>query len=544
MDAASPEIIPIVKWLGLAMVLVFIGALCDIFHRYCVHRLNDELTLEVSNQVLSHAATLDLSFFEDSRSQDMLFRATQSSGQNFLNFVLDTIHSVSMVIQFGTLFSVMLWIEPYFTPLLIPFSLPWILYQWKMAKLKYEIQRSKTTKRRWTRYYSSLIRFRENVTTTKLFNLAPLLIKRFQKTFQDVISADKRVYQKQALGSFVAATVFVIVFIFLIGRIGYGTLNGKNSIENFVAFWAAALRFRVCLSTLVMSLAGSMESMLFVNNLLEFLHVRPRIALGPGDRPESITGAVEMENVTFRYAGCNDLTLKNISLSIQPGETVAFVGANGAGKTTTAKLVARLYDASGGRVTIDGHDICNLSPEWLYKHIAYIGQQPVVFEATVHENIAFGDWNRLLKDSHAVKTLAAKAGLDEMIQHMPEGYATRLGRMFGEYDLSGGQWQQFAIARALAKEANIYILDEPTSNLDMKTEHDMYVRFQKLTKGKTTILISHRFSSVSMVDKIFVFDQGEVVESGTHDELISIGGIYASLYRIHSKGVGPTMRIP
>ena len=538
MDVTSPDVTGIAVWMGLALLLILVGAVCEILQRYCTQRLNDELMLSVSNQVLTHAAKLDLSFFENPESQDVLFRATQSSGQDFLRFVLDTVNFISMLIQFCSLFGVMFWIEPYFTPFLVLFSLPWMLYQWKMANLKYEIWRSKTTKRRWTRYYADLLQNRFNVSTTKLFNLAPLLLKRFRETLGDVIAADRKVYTKQAVGSFAAATVFSIIFIFLIGWIGYATLTGKNSIENFVAFWASAIRFRVCLSRLVLSLAGSLGNMLFVTNILEFFETRPRIDERAGLAREFIDGAVTLEKVEFCYAGCTEPTLKTISLSIQPGETVAFVGANGAGKTTTAKLIARFYDATRGTVRIDQTDIRDLSTAWLYKHIAYVGQNPVVFEATAQENIAFGDWPRLLDNQEAVKAIAAKVGIDTMITKMPDGYSTRLGRAFGQYDLSGGQWQQFAIARALAKDAAIYILDEPTSNLDMKAEHDIFKRFQKLAAGKTTILISHRFSSVNMADRIFVFDQGAVVESGTHAELLSVGGIYASLYKIHSKGIG------
>ncbi len=537
MEVADPDIIPIAVWLGISMGLIFLGALCEIVERYCVQRLTDELMLSVSHQVLSHAAELDLSFFEDLESQDMLFRANQSSGQDFLRFVLDSIDFVSMLIQFCSLFSVMFWIEPFLTPLLLPVSLPWMMYQWKMSKLKYEVKRSRTTKRRWTRYYTRLLLDRINVSNTKLFNLAPLLLKRFQETFREVIDADKQVYSKQATGSFVATAVFTMAFILLIGWIGYETLSGKNSIENFVVFWAAAIRFRACLSRLVVTLAGSLGSMLFVTNMLEFLETRPRIDQHSGITPAAIHGVITLEQVEFCYTGCTEPTLKDISLSIQPGETVAFVGANGAGKTTTAKLIARFYDVTRGSVKIDQTDIRDLSPDWLYKHIAYVGQSPVVFEATAHENIAFGDWQRLLNDYEAVKNIAVKTGVDAMVRNMSEGYDTRLGRLFGQYDLSGGQWQQFAIARVLAKEADIYILDEPTSNLDLKTEHDIFSRFQKLTKGKTTILISHRFSSVSMADRIFVFEEGEIVESGTHEALLSLGGIYASLYKIHSRGV-------
>ena len=537
LEVAQPDLTPIVLWLSLALLLILVSAICEIIGRYCSQRLNDELLLSVSTQILSHSANLDLAFFEDTKSQDVLFRATQNSGKDLLKFVLDTTNLASMLIQFCSLLAVMLWIEPYFTPLLIIFSMPWMFYQWKIANLRYKIERSKTTRRRWSRYYSSLLQDRINIATTKLFDLSPLLLRRFQQTMGDIIAANRNFYSKQASGSFIAAIVFSIILIFLTGLIGYRTLTGQSSIESFVTFWAAIFRFRDTLSRAVTSLAGSLGSMLSVTNILDFFATKPSVIQMGGQEPASICGAITFENVEFHYAGCSKPTLDHISLSIQQGETVAFVGANGAGKTTAAKLIARFYDVSSGMVRIDQTDIRDISTKYLHNHIAYVGQNPVVFETTAHENIAFGDWQRLLDDKEAVKTIAKRVGIDSMIMNMPEGYHTRLGRGFGQYDLSGGQWQQLAITRALAKDAAIYILDEPTSNLDVKTEHDIFERFQELARGKTTILISHRFSSVNMADRIFVFDEGKVVESGTHKELLALGGVYASLYKIHSSEI-------
>ncbi len=534
-DAEQPDFILIAQWFGAALLLILIGAICEIIKHYCSQRLNDELLLSVSNKILTHSAELDLAFFEDAQSQDVLFRATQNSGRDLLKFVLDTTNLISMLIQFCSLVAVMLWIEPLYTPLLIIFSFPWMFYQWRVANLNYKISQSNTTRRRWTRYYSSLLQDRLNIATTKLLNMAPLLLRRFQETMREIVTANKKFYSKQAAGSFVAATALSIILIVLTGLIGYKTLVGQNSIENFVTFWAAVFRFRDTLSRMVASLAGSLGSMLFVSNMLEFLSTKPLINKTDGENLASISGAITFEDVGFSYAGCDKQSLKQLSFSIKQGETVAFVGANGAGKTTAAKLIMRIYDASKGSIKIDQTDICTIPPEFLHKHIAYVGQSPAVFEASAHENIAFGDWEKLLEDKEAVKDIAQKAGIDEMISKMPEGYDTRLGRMFGGYDLSGGQWQQMAIARALAKDAEIYILDEPTSSLDVKTEHDIFERFKDLATGKTTILISHRFSSVNMVDRIFVFDDGGVVETGTHAELLSLNGVYSSLFKIHSR---------
>jgi ABC-type multidrug transport system fused ATPase/permease subunit len=237
--------------------------------------------------------------------------------------------------------------------------------------------------------------------------------------------------------------------------------------------------------------------------------------------------------VTFTYSGPNEPALKDISLYIKPGETVALVGENGAGKTTLVKLIARLYDPDEGSILFDGVDVKELSLVSLHSKISFVFQTFGRYEATVGENIAYGDLRKVMDDTEKIEQIARLAGVHNMIQAMPQGYNTMLGRIFGEYNPSEGQWQQIALARAFARHAVLLILDEPTSNLDARSEYELFSRFQEVAQGRTTILISHRFSTVSMADRILVMDKGQIVEQGTHQGLITQGGHYASLYRLH-----------
>ena len=225
--------------------------------------------------------------------------------------------------------------------------------------------------------------------------------------------------------------------------------------------------------------------------------------------------------------------MKDISLSIKPGETIALVGENGAGKTTLVKLIARLYDPDEGSIWLDGVNIKELSVVSLYNKISFVFQTFGRYEATAGENIAYGDLQQVMGNPEKIEQIARLARVHNMIQAMPQGYDTMLGRMFGELTLSEGQWQQIALARAFARDALLLILDEPTSNLDARSEYEVFSRFQEIAKGRTTILISHRFSTVSMADRILVMDKGQIVEQGSHQELIARGGHYASLYRLH-----------
>jgi ATP-binding cassette subfamily B protein len=279
-----------------------------------------------------------------------------------------------------------------------------------------------------------------------------------------------------------------------------------------------------------------MAHTLYIANLREFLEVRPRHQPVSGKVSENPKGEIEFRNVSFGYPGAASATLSNLSFHIMPGETIAIVGKNGAGKSTLVKLIARFYDPDIGNVLYDGIDLREISLDFLYRHTAFVFQGFAAYEASVADNIAYGDHNRLLNNRREVERIAQYTGADKLIKKMPHGYETLLGRVFGEYDLSTGQWQQIAIARAFARQnANLLILDEPTASLDVQAEYELFERFRTLARGKTTILVSHRFSTVALADRIFVLEEGRLVEQGTHSELLARGGHYASLYEIQGR---------
>ncbi|MCA9481163.1 MAG: ABC transporter ATP-binding protein, partial [Nitrospira sp.] len=297
----------------------------------------------------------------------------------------------------------------------------------------------------------------------------------------------------------------------------------------------AAMRLRSALELSVLSSASVFEQTLYISNLREFLSIQPRSPAGSGRPLLAPKGKIEFRNVSFGYPGTHMATLSNVTFSIEPGETIALVGENGAGKTTLVKLLARFYDPGDGAILFDGVDVREWSLESLHQQITFVFQNFIRYEATAHENIAYGDWKRLVHDRKATEHIADEAGVTNLIQHLPQGYDTLLGKKFGDHDLSGGQWQQLALARALARDAQLVILDEPTSNLDARAEYELFRRFCDLAQGKTTVLISHRFSTVSMADRILVLKDGRLVETGSHKHLIEKNGHYAKLYEFHRK---------
>jgi ATP-binding cassette subfamily B protein len=535
----NPDSSIVTLWLALAALILLVGGLCDVIRSYATGRLGDEMNIGMSREVLGHASSLDLAFFERKENHDILSRARSYPGTGYLQFVTATFSVASSSIQFISLLGVMLYIELRVTLVLTVVTVPFLLFRWWMAKLRFRLHRERTKRRRESRYYAGLVTQKNAIPTIKIFGLGPLLLDRYQKAMEELIDIDRSLYLKTAVGKSVVTIVYSAAFLVAVGWVAGRALEGAIGIGALVTYLASAIRFGGVSTGMVNRITGFMEKALFVRDLHEFMAIKPAIDASKGRELDALRGEIEFHGATFCYPGTENAVIENLNLRIRPGETVAVVGPNGAGKTTLVKLIARLYDLTGGSITIDGHDVRELSPAWLHQQMTYVGQEPVRFETTMEENLAFGDWKRLLGRTEEVREYAERAGLEKIIRDAPHGLKTRLGRHFGDHDLSGGQWQLLALARAVARNSPIVILDEPTSNLDAKAEYEVFERFHKISAGRTIILVSHRFSTVRMVDRIFVLDEGQIVEEGTHDELLDNGGVYAGLYAAHRARMDP-----
>jgi len=533
LENAQPEMAMVVQQLVLAAAMVLVGNIANIAGQYCRFRLADELRLAISKKSFEHATTLDLSFFEDPKSQDILSRATQNPGGDFLLFVVDAIGTFELAIQIASLLAVLFWIDPLTTPLLFLLAVPWFLFRWYIAKIRFVTLRSNTTKRRWNGYYMGQLITREAIPTVKSFQLGPLLLHRFEETFREIMDVDRGIHRKQALGGIFAALVFTLGFLLVLGLVGYRAIAGTIAFQFLITYLLASFRLRNSVVEFINRLSASMERALGITNLKEFLRAKPTLRDEGKIDSGRIRGQIKLQDVTFTYPGCQVPVLHGINMSISPGETIALVGPNGGGKTTLVKLLVRLYDVRKGSILIDETDIREFKLGFLQSQLAYVDQQNIRFEATVQENIAFGDWQRLIDKPGEVSKIVRKVGIENMIKQMPAGLNTRLGRLFGQFDLSGGQWQKITIARALARNAAIYILDEPTAHLDAQSEFEVFSNLRDLVQNKTAIFISHRFTTARMADRIFVIDEGRVVQEGTHEELVQRGGLYKELYRLH-----------
>lgn len=535
LESGTKEITTILPWLLLGLGLTIVEAVSLRANKLFAARLHDDLNLRITSDILTHAAELDVACFEDPHVREIIERAQQDAAGHFSKFVQDTLVASTNVVQTVSLIAILMSIEPLIVLILGPFAFPYLLFQWRLAKEHYSTEHFRATKRRWTSYFASRLMSQQSIAEVKLLDLAPLLIEKFRSLMAEFRDQDRKIYLRSFAGGSVFAVLTTVAFYAIFTWIVMRALRGALTIGDLAIFAGVTSRLRTTLEKAILAISSAMEQTLHISNLIQFLAVRPRIAVSAGVVPSTTRGEIELKNVSFTYPGSRDPALSGVSLHINPGETVALVGENGAGKTTLVKLIARLYDPDDGSITLEGFDLRELSLMYLQSQISFVFQGFGRYEATAADNIAYGDWRRMLYNRELVERIALLADVHDMIKDMPQGYDTMLGRMFGEYDLSGGQWQRIAVARAFARDASLLILDEPTSNLDVRAEYELFCRFRDLTRGRTTILISHRFSTVSIADRIIVMERGRIIESGTHPDLLAQAGTYASLYDLHQR---------
>jgi ATP-binding cassette subfamily B protein len=533
-----PSLGPLVPWLLLGFLLTAIEGITSLMQKLFMQRLRDDLNYRVTLDILNHAATLGVAPYEDPRVQDILERAQQTPGERLARFVSDALACGSGGIQIVSLLAVLIFIEPLILLVAILFALPYLRFHWRLALQQYALERGRTTKRRWGHYFVSTLTGRSTVGEVTILRLAPLLIERFRSLMVEFQQQDRKLYRRSFRGGavFVVATTAAMYTVFL--RVVLRAVGGHLTLGDVAVFGGATTRLRNTLEGFVLSVSSVLEQTLHVSHVIEFLNLEPSRAAGAGIRPATALAELIFENVSFTYPGSKDAALQGVSLHIRAGETVALVGENGAGKTTLVKLIAGLYDPNDGRILFDGIDLRDLSREHLHEQIAFVFQDFGRYETSAGDNVAYGDWGRLLGNAERIKEVATLAGVHDLIGALPRGYETLVGRLFGETDLSGGEWQKLAVARAFARSASLLILDEPTSNLDARAEYNLFCRFQQLAKGRTTVIVSHRFSTVSMAHRILVLDRGRIVESGSHDELLAREGNYAQLYALHQHRMG------
>jgi ATP-binding cassette, subfamily B, bacterial len=499
--------------------------------------LGDKFTNYISIRIMQHANSLDLTSFEDPVFYDKMERARrQSTGR--LSMLASLAGMGQQLLTLFSLLSAMVLFSPWLLLLLMASTIPVFFGEARFAMLNYSMLFRYTPERRELDYLRYLGASNESAKETKIFGLGKYLVERSRGLFERFYAENRRLAIRRALQgtllNVIPTGAYYTAYAFIILR----ALAGILTVGDLTLMVGAFSRARSIMEGLVSGLVGVSEQALFIKDLFDFFDTSPTISSPPNavPVPRPIRIGFEFENVSFSYPGATRNVLDNVSFRFEPAERIALVGENGAGKTTLVKLLARLYDPTEGRILLDGQDLRLYDVDELRHEIGVIFQDYMRYDTLASENIGFGRINELA-DLARVTRAAEKSLAAGVVEKLPKAYAQMLGRRFeGGVDLSTGQWQKISLARAYMRDAQILILDEPTASLDARAEFEVYQRFVELTTGKMAVLISHRFSTVRMADRILVLENGRIVEQGSHRQLVALGGKYSELFELQAAG--------
>lgn len=507
----------------------------------CDSLLGDRFTNRVSVRLMQHASRLDLASFEDPAFHDKLERARrQTTGRMGLLAALLSLaqDGISLISLSGLLIV----FSPLLMVLLIAAVIPAFLGETHFTALAYSVLYRWTPQRRLLDYLRLLGASAQSAKEVKIFGLGDYLADRYHRLSDEIYVENKALaIRRAALGSvlnFVSTGGYYGAYAVVLLK----TLAGALSIGTFTLLTGAFSRSRTYIERILSGFNDISEQALYLKDLFEFFEMEPSIRSGPEGgglpfpAPRPIRSGFEFRNVAFAYPGSDRAVVRNISFRLEPQEKVALIGENGAGKTTLVKLLARLYDPTEGRILLDGIDLREYDVDDLRREIGVIFQDYLRYDMLARENIGFGRLESLM-DQERIETAAHKSLAQDVIDRLPNRYDQMVGRRFeGGVDLSGGEWQKFALARAYMRDAQLLILDEPTATLDARAEYEVFQRFADLTRGRMAVLISHRFSTVRMADRILVLAGGALEEQGTHHQLVALGGRYAELFELQAAG--------
>lgn len=499
--------------------------------------LGDRFANMTSVDIMEHAATLDLDQFEDAVFYDKLERARQQTvGRTVL--LSQVMGQMQDIVTVGFLAAGLLVFNPWLILLLVVAILPSIWGESYFNDRSYALTRSQTPQRRELDYLRYLGASDETAKEIKIFDLSGFVINRFKELSSRFYDDNRRIAVQRSLwGTFFAllgSASYYGAYVYLIAR----TTGGNISIGELIFLAGSFRQLRVLLEGILTRLTAISQGAIYLNDFFDFFEIESKLNNAAKVRPfpNPIRQGFTFEDVGFRYLNSERWANRHLNFTLHPGEKLALVGENGAGKTTLVKLLCRLYDPTEGRILLDGHDLREYDLNELRLNTGIIFQDFLRYQMTFSSNIAAGNIDE--KENDALIKRAARQGLaDELIPKLPNGYEQMLGKRFSDgVELSGGEWQKVAIARAYMRDAQLLILDEPTSALDARAEYQVFQRFTELTKGRMAVLISHRFSTVRMADRILVLNNGELVEVGNHEELLAKEGRYSELFRLQAMG--------
>src|SRR5579872_804424 len=498
--------------------------------------LQERVAIQVQLLIMQASARMDLAFFEDAHSYDVLQQAQREATSRPVQMVSGTFGLVRTLLTFLTMVALLIGLSPWLALIALVAPIPLFISDTRYGWWGYAVARRNSPVRRRMLYLLTLLTTDTNAKEVKLFTLGDHFIQRFRGLAERYYNDQRSLVTRRYLMGYVWGALSIVASSGTYLYVAVQAVAGRLTLGDLSLYTQAASTVQSSLQSILSGLGSTYEHNLYLSSLFELLAEEPRV-VAPADPipvPSPLRGRIEFQDVSFAYSGADREALNRVSFSIEPGETVAIVGRNGAGKTTLIKLIGRLYDPTAGTILIDGNDITRYDPDELRRQVAVLYQDFVNYQTTAHENIGLGRIEQM-EDLDAVRDAAERGGATGIIERLPRGYETMLGKWFDEgHNLSGGEWQKVALARAFMRDAPILILDEPTAALDAQAEFELFQRLRALTEGRTAIFISHRFSTVRLADRILVLENGGLVEEGTHAQLMALGGRYARLFTLQA----------
>ncbi len=526
------------SFLLLEFGLLLVGAIIAQARRLVEHILNARLGHHINTAVIRKALALDLQYFEDASFYDKLQNARREADFRALGIINGGFMVVQNVITLLSFMVALIAFNPLIALILFGATIPSFLAQSKYSSLYFRLLTWRAPESRKMQYLEHILTVDNSVKEVKLFGLGEPLLKRYTETFWKFFAEDEALARRRSLISLtwglLASASYYIAYAWII----YEAAGGLITLGLMTFYLALFRNSQGTFQGLFDNINRLYENGLFMDNLFGFLKLAPQmpVTANPARMPERLLHGLEFQHVSFRYPGREDWALRDVNLSIAPGEKLALVGPNGAGKTTLIKLLTRLYDPTEGRILLDKVDLRDYDPDDLRRRIGVIFQDFVKYQLTARENIGFGQIDHM-DDTERVRVSAERGGADTVVSELPSGMETMLGRWFDKgFELSGGQWQKVALSRAFMRDSEVLVLDEPTAALDAEREYEIFQRFRELTEGKIAVLISHRFSTVRMADRIAVIEDGHISELGSHAELLAQRGTYARLFEMQAQG--------
>jgi ATP-binding cassette, subfamily B, bacterial len=541
-QSIAPIWLPVVLQLGAALA----SSLLSTFSNTVQQLLQEQVANRVQLDILKKANTLDLSFFENPESYDKIRQAANQSSYQPVTMISQTFDLGRTIVTLLTLIFLLLHLAWWLAIVALIVPIPAFFSSTRYGWRGYQLMRRQSPERRLMAYFVTLMTTDTYNKEIKLFNLGDFFTGKFWRLATDLYKQDKKLLLRRYSTNFAWSGLTIVANSAIYFYIALQAVMGRISLGGLTLYTQTAVQVGQNFQGLLNGISSTYENTLYVNTLFEFLEYSPRIVPPPNPRP--LDPAVEVEgldiefrDVSFTYPGKDpetQATLKHVSFTIRAGEAIALVGRNGAGKTTLVKLLTRLYDPDEGEILIGGRNIKEYDLRELREQVGVIFQDYVNYYMTAQENIGVGRVDKI-EQRELVMSAARKSGANAVIEQLPQGYDTMLGRWFKDLkestQLSGGEWQKIALARAFMRDARILVLDEPTSALDAQAEHEVFTHFRLLTEGKTAVFISHRFSTVRLADRIFVIENGSILESGSHRELIALHGRYAELFDLQAE---------